>query len=242
MNTPVTGRIHSLESFGAVDGPGVRFIVFLQGCPLKCLYCHNADSWDAKSGEIITSEELTDKIIDYKNFIEKGGVTFSGGEPLLQYEFVLDTIKRCKEINLHTAIDTSGSIPLGKVKDTIDACDLLLLDIKSFDSELCKKITGMDNTNALAILDYCEKTGKAVWIRHVCVPNLTLDQEKLTKLADYLRNFDCIEKVELLPFHKMGEYKWEELNRHYELTDTPSPTKEEMEMAKDIFKKRGLPL
>ncbi len=242
MNNPISGQIHSIETFGAVDGPGVRFVVFLQGCPLKCLFCHNPDSWDTKSGKTMTSEKLTDTIKQYRNFIKRGGVTFSGGEPLLQHEFVLDTIKRCKAYGIHTAIDTSGAMPLDAVKETIDASDMLLLDIKSLDDDLCKKITGMSNRNALAILDYCEMTHKPVWIRHVMVPGLTLVENKLEELAKYLKDFKCIEKVELLPFHKMGEYKWEQLKRHYELKDTPSPSKQEIAMAKEIFKKYNLPL
>lgn len=240
MTKSIIGRIHSIETFGAVDGPGIRFVVFMQGCPLKCLYCHNPDSWDATKGKTMTSEELINTIKQYKNYIKNGGVTFSGGEPLLQHEFVLDTIRRCKALGIHTVIDTSGSVPLSVVKETIDESDMLLLDIKALDDELCIKLSGKSNKNCLEILDYCEKIHKLVWIRHVIVPNLTLKKDELEKLADYLTKFTCVEKFELLPFHKMGEFKWQELGMKYELFDTPAPTTLEISDATKIFTDKNI--
>lgn len=242
MEQSVQGRIHSVETFGAVDGPGVRFVVFFQGCPLRCKFCHNPDTWNPAEGKPVTAKELAGQIASYKNFIKDGGVTLSGGEPLLQPEFATALLLECKRLGLHTALDTSGGVPLSAAKPPVDAADLILLDIKDIDKEDCRALTGQDNQNALALLRYCQQTGKPVWIRHVMVPGLTLNPDKLTRLSAFLSGFSCIQKVELLPFHKMGEYKWEQLGRPYSLTDTPVPAPEEVALAKEIFRKQGLPL
>lgn len=242
MQEPITGRIHSIETFGAVDGPGIRYVLFVQGCPLNCLYCHNPDSWDETQGKVVTSEEIAKDIKSYKNYIKKGGVTISGGEPLVQPEFVIDVINRCKAMGLHTAVDTAGSFALQISKPVIDACDMLLLDIKALDNDVCKELTGKFNDNTIATLNYCEKIQKPVWIRHVLVPNITLIPEKLERLSDFLEPYKCIQNIELLPFHKMGEFKWAELGKEYKLTDTPIPTKEEIQQAKEIFQSRNLPI
>lgn len=242
MEQSVQGRIHSVETFGAVDGPGVRFVVFFQGCPLRCKFCHNPDTWNPAEGKPVTAKELAGQIASYKNFIKDGGVTLSGGEPLLQPEFATALLLECKRLGLHTALDTSGGVPLSAAKPPVDAADLILLDIKDIDQEDCRALTGQDNQNALALLRYCQQTGKPVWIRHVMVPGLTLKRDKLSRLAAFLSGFSCIQKVELLPFHKMGEYKWEQLGRPYSLTDTPVPEPEEVALAKEIFRKQGLPL
>ncbi|HIZ55901.1 MAG TPA: pyruvate formate lyase-activating protein [Firmicutes bacterium] len=242
MAESITGRIHSLESFGAVDGPGVRFVVFMQGCPLRCRFCHNPDTWATRDGEEISAAALVQKILGYKNFIKKGGVTLSGGEPLLQPAFAAEVLRLCRENGLHTAVDTSGCIPLKTAKPVIDAADMLLLDIKDIDTEDAKNLTGRGNEEALEILRYCEQIGRRVWIRHVLLPGYTLQAEKLERLAAFLSGFTCIEKVELLPFHKMGEYKWEELGEAYTLADTPVPTLEEVEAAREIIRRHGLSL
>ncbi|NLJ31213.1 MAG: pyruvate formate lyase-activating protein [Clostridiales bacterium] len=236
----VPGRIHSIESFGALDGPGIRYVLFLQGCSLRCLYCHNPDTWDPADGKPADSDEIMKDILSYRSFIRSGGVTLSGGEPLLQPEFAREILLRCREAGIHTAIDTAGSVPLSVSAPVIDAADLLLLDIKSFDDALCRELTGRSNENTLRTLEYCEKTRKPVWLRHVLVPGWTLKRELLEPLADYLSRFPCVELVELLPFHKMGEYKWRELKLPYRLTDTPVPAHEELEAAKAIFTGRGL--
>ncbi len=238
----VMGRIHSMESFGTVDGPGIRFVLFLQGCPLNCIYCHNPDTLSCTDGELKSSKEVFEYIMRFRGFIQTGGVTLSGGEPLRQHDFCRDLMQRFKRFNIHTAIDTSGIMPLDTVKDCIDLADMLLLDIKAIDSDLCKKITGAGNEHALATLSYCEETGKPVWIRHVVVPGYTLDEKQLTRLADYIKPYKCIERTELLPFHKMGEFKWEELGKNYTLKDTREPTAEEMQAAKKIFSDRGIPV
>lgn len=236
----IPGRIHSIESFGTLDGPGIRYVLFLQGCGLRCLYCHNPDTWDVCAGKPVDSDEIMRDILSYRNFIRTGGVTLSGGEPLLQPEFAREIFLRCREEGIHTALDTAGSVPLARSVPVIDAADLLLLDIKSFDDAVCRELTGRSNANTLRTLEYCETTRKPVWLRHVLVPGWTLKPELLNPLADYLARFSCIELVELLPFHKMGEFKWRELQRDYRLGDTPVPTAEALREAKEIFTGRGL--
>lgn len=236
------GRLHSVETFGALDGPGIRYILFLQGCPLRCQYCHNPDTWDHSAGKTISSQEAFQDILRYRNFIASGGVTLSGGEPLLQPDFCRQVIDLCYQEGIHCAIDTSGSIPLSSCKSAVDAADLLLLDIKALDINLCKELTGQDNRNELELLSYCEITGKDVWIRHVLVPGKTLEKESLEKTAAFLSHYSCVKKVDLLPFHKMGEYKWEAMGMVSPLSDCRVPTSEEISMAKEIFQKAGLPL
>lgn len=235
-------RIHSIETFGALDGPGIRYVLFMQGCPLRCMYCHNPDTWHPNGGRLITLSETFDDILRYRNFIAGGGVTLSGGEPLLQPDFCEALLDFCHENHIHTAIDTAGSLPLSACRKAVDTANLILLDIKALDNELHRKITGRGNENCLALLRHREETGKPVWIRHVLVPGLTLNEPLLEELAAFLAGFKCIQKVELLPFHKMGEYKWEELNAAYSLKDTPVPTAEEVKRAREIFLSHGLKL
>ncbi len=236
----VLGRIHSVESFGTLDGPGIRYVLFLQGCGFRCKYCHNPDTWQMGGGKLTDSDDVMADILTYRNFIRSGGVTLSGGEPLLQPEFALDILKKCAEKGIHTALDTAGAVPLAVSKSVLDASDLILLDIKALDDELCKQLTGRSNKDTLATLAYCEAHHKPVWLRHVLVPGYTLDKMLLERLADYLTHFSCIEQVELLPFHKMGEYKWKELRLPYALSDTQPPDKEELQMARSVFEARNL--
>lgn len=238
----IIGKIHSFETFGAVDGPGIRFVVFMQGCPLRCLYCHNPDTWDLSGGTDYTADTLVRKILEYKSFLSKGGVTFSGGEPMLQAEFVSKAATLLKEQGVHIAIDTSGSIPIRKCSHAIDIADLILLDIKDIDKDGCYTLTGQDNKNAFALLDYCEDIKKPVWIRHVLLKDYTLAEEKLRRLCERLKAYSCIEKVELLPFHKMGEFKWESLGEDYRLKETLPPSPEEIVYAKEIVKEYALPI
>jgi len=226
----VTGNIHSLETFGTVDGPGVRFVVFFQGCPLRCEFCHNPDTWLAGLGTQMSSDELISRITPYKPFYHDGGVTLSGGEPLLQHRFALELITKLKSQGLHTAIDTAGVIPLEACSAAIDAADLILLDFKPEMPEILER--------EKQYLEYCQSQNKPVWIRHVIIPGLTLNYDHLAELAKYLTTFSCIKKVELLPFHKLGEYKWENLN--YTLSATRPPTPDEMMQAKEIFISQGL--
>ena len=236
------GKIHSIETFGAVDGPGIRYVIFVQGCPLRCLFCHNPDSWNLKDGKTVCSEDLVKKILEYKNFIQKGGVTISGGEPLFQPEFVSDILDLCRKNNLHTALDTAGSVPIEISKPVIDKADMLLLDIKALGNEMCRTITGLSNKNTLDTLNYTREVNKPIWIRHVLLPGYSFTADQLEELAEFLTAYPNIEKVELLPFHKMGEYKWEELGLPYKLYDAQPPSSEEYEKAVEIFRKHNLPV
>ena len=181
------GKIHSLESFGTVDGPGIRFVVFLQGCPMRCLFCHNPDTWDinAKTQYNLTPEQLFEEVCKYKNFIKKGGVTLTGGEPLVQVDFVEDFFKICKQNNIHTALDTSGVIFSEKVVNVLNYTDLVLLDIKTIDDDFHKIYTGHTRENNKKFLDFLQQINKPTWIRHVVVPTITDDDNKLTILANY---------------------------------------------------------
>ncbi len=238
--TDVKGWVHSVESFGTLDGPGIRYILFLQGCLLNCLYCHNPDSRLSDCGKAMSVGEVIKDISTYLSFIKKGGVTLSGGEPLLQSEFALALIEECQALGLHTAVDTCGAVALEQSRKVLQAADLILLDIKAIDNKICRELTGLDNRNTLATLEYCEAHHKAVWIRHVLVPGYTLEDRQLNDLADYILHFACIKKVELLPYHNMGEYKWEALGIPYALAGVEPPSDEEVEHAKQIFRRRRL--
>ena len=230
-----SGNIHSFESFGAVDGPGIRFVVFFQGCPLRCRYCHNPDSWDT-GGTLYTSDEVVKKILPYRRFYRSGGgVTLSGGEPLLQSAFAAELLGKLHAAGLHTAIDTSGAVLLSRCRSAVDNADLLLLDIKSVDPEMSEDITGRRSCleHEQALLAYCEAKHIPVWIRHVVVPGLTADAQQLRALGEYLRQFSCIEKIEPLPFHKLGEHKWPP--SLYTLGETEAPTGAQMAQAKQLL-------
>ena len=234
------GLVHSIETLGAADGPGLRYILFLRGCPLRCAYCHNPDTWDMQGGSKMTEWEMFNDIMEYKHFLKRGGVTISGGEPLMQWQFCYRLTKLLHEEDISVAIDTSGAIALKHCQPLIDEIDLILLDIKAMDTELCRKLTGEGNEHALEILDYCEKIGKPVWIRHVVVPGLTLEEKNLSSMAEHIKKYSCIQRVDLLAFHHMAQYKWDDLKLNYTLKDTPTPTKEEMQWAADIFAKKGI--
>ena len=232
------GRIHSEESFGTLDGPGVRYVVFMQGCPNKCIYCHNPDTWSCSGGKAVTVDELMERITSCRNFIKSGGVTLSGGEPAMQKEFVLEVLKRCRQENLHTALDTSAALPLNSCRELIDEADLILLDIKGVDEAGSARLAGNSHChkNALEILEHCQQTGKPVWIRHVLLRDLTCTEENLEKLAALLKPYrSIINKVELLPFHTMGFFKWDELNMVNPLADSAAVTPAEKARAEQIF-------
>lgn len=237
----VLGRIHSLESFGTVDGPGIRFVVFLQGCPLRCRFCHNPDTWDVHRGTEYTSEQLFNEIIKYKSYMDfsGGGVTFTGGEPLLQAEFVLDVCKMLKEQGISIAIDTSGFIWNDTVQEVLEYTDLVLLDIKNYDPIVYKEVTGVPLDPTLKLLDYLRERKINTWIRYVLVPGLTDNLDSVRKLSVYLDGFPNVGKIELLPFHKMGEYKWKELGLTYTLSDTKEPEKALIVEVKEILEANG---
>ncbi len=236
----VLGRIHSVESFGTLDGPGIRYVLFLQGCPMRCLYCHNPDSWHVERGQEIGSVDVVNDIIRYKSFIASGGVTLSGGEPLMQPEFAASILEGCHEHGLHTALDTSGAVSLLACRPAVELADLVLLDIKAAEDSLFRQITGRSMDNTLDLLDACQRMHKPVWIRHVLVPGLTLDNAQLHQLGQLLKPYTCIERVELLPFHKMGEYKWEALGETYTLETTQPPEPEQVEHARELLRGFGL--
>jgi pyruvate formate lyase activating enzyme len=238
----VTGRIHSIETFGTVDGPGIRHVVFLQGCALRCKFCHNPDTWNTGCGSEADSEDVVRQMLSYKSFIRGGGITISGGEPLLQPAFTRDICERAKAEGIHTAIDTAGSVPLEQSREVLECADLVLLDIKSIDDKQSWRLTGRGNTETLATLDYLGHIGKPVWIRHVLLPGWTLEESLLGRLADHIAPYRCIEQVELLPFHKMGEFKWKELGYQYTLLGTREPSDDEVAMASRIMRDHGLPL
>ncbi|MDR2879810.1 MAG: pyruvate formate lyase-activating protein [Fusobacteriales bacterium] len=235
------GYIHSFESFGTKDGPGIRFVLFLQGCPLRCLYCHNVDTWDLKNKKyMLTPKETMDEISKVRGFIKSGGVTVSGGEPLLQPEFILELFKLCRKEKIHTAIDTSGYLLNGRIKEVLDLTDLVLLDIKHINPDKYQALTSVELKPTLEFMEYLSKINKPVWIRYVLVPGYTDNEKDLKAWAKYVSNFKNLERVDILPFHQMASYKWEGLGRSYELRDIPAPSKEDIERAEDIFKSFGL--
>lgn len=238
----IKARVHSIETFGAVDGPGIRFVLFLQGCFLRCLYCHNPDSWDPHAGQELSLKHIIKNILVYKKFYKKGGVTISGGEPLLQHEFLFELLCALEALEIHSAIDTNGFIDLRVAQKCIERASMLLLDIKEVDEESCVNLTGEGLKNALETLEFCEKIKKCVWIRFVCVPGYTLKDEKIHALARLLRGHSCVEKVQLIAFHQLGSYKYRALNLPYRLESTPTPTPEAMAAANEILKSYGLPL
>ncbi len=237
-----TGYIHSVETFGTVDGPGIRYIIFTSGCKLRCQYCHNPDTWKMKDGKETTSSELVKDIIRYKTYMTStgGGVTISGGEPLLQPEFILSLINELHENGLEVAIDTCGFPKIEDVKHVVDAADLILLDIKSYIPETYKQVTKQDIQPTLAFAEYLQKTNKRTWLRFVYVPGLTDAPENIEGLAKYISTMQNIELVEVLPFHKFGEHKWAEMGLDYQLANTEEPSKEQTEQVRNIFRKYGL--
>ncbi len=232
------GKIHSIESFGTVDGPGIRFVIFMQGCTLKCKYCHNRDTWSTKAGTSISVEELVKEILNYKSYMDNsgGGVTVSGGEPLLQTEFVTELFKQLKSLGIHTALDTAGSLPISnKIKELLKYTDLVLLDIKHIDDSKSVKLTGFSNKNNLDFAKYLSNSQIPVWIRQVLIPGYTDDKLDLQKLKNFIDTLDNVEKVELLPYHDLGKFKWEELGDKYELENVNPPSFEDIKKAEQIL-------
>ena len=235
--TMIIGKIHSLESFGTVDGPGIRFVTFMQGCPLRCQYCHNPDTWDVNAEVKYkwTPQQLLDEVLRYKSFIKSGGVTLTGGEPLLQADFCREFFRLCREVGIHTAIDTSGAVMNERTLAVLDYTDLVLLDIKALHQEHCKKVCGADGKNALRLLDELERRGIETWVRHVVVPGLTDDDQQLDELYEYVSRYQVVTKIEWLPYHTMGAFKYKELGLDYPL-DGVEPLS--AERIRDIKRKR----
>ena len=236
-----TGYVHSLESFGLVDGPGVRFVVFLSGCAMRCKFCHNPDTWSF-NGQEWSADELFKKALRYKSYWkDNGGITVSGGEPLLQTDFVCELFSLAKEHSISTVIDTSGQ-PfctdeewLKKFKRLMSVTDLVILDIKSMDEKRHIEITGHTNSNILQMAQYLSDNGHKMWLRHVLVPSLTDDADDLEKLRKFAGNLKTVKRVEILPYHTLGVSKWENLKMDYPLKGVPTPTAEEIKKAEKIL-------
>ena len=237
----MNGYIHSTESFGTVDGPGVRFVVFMQGCPMRCLYCHNPDTWAAGRGEQRSAQSLIDEYMSLKEFLKNGGITVTGGEPLLQMDFVTELFTLAKQHGIHTCIDTSGITfdpnDTAKLDKLLPLTDLFMLDIKHIDPERHKALTGQDNKNILAFAEYLAKNNKEMWIRHVLVPNVTDDEYYLHKLGEFIGGLKTLKALDVLPYHTMAKAKYESLGIPYPLGDIPPATKEQALKARDIIMK-----
>lgn len=238
----MSGRIHSLESFGTVDGPGVRFVVFVQGCPMRCAYCHNPDTWEMNAGTVM---EAGDIIADYKRnegFYKGGGITVTGGEPLMQLDFLYELFSLAKEENIHTCIDTSGiafnpdnAAWMEKLNKVLALTDLVMLDIKHIDPVKHKELTAQPNDKILAFAEYLSEQGKDIWIRHVVVPGITDDDKYLYQLGYFVGGLKTLKALDVLPYHDMGKVKYEKLGMDYKLKDVPPMDKTKVVEKKEII-------
>lgn len=238
----IRGQVHSLESFGLVDGPGVRFVVFLQGCRMRCQYCHNPETWALSGGEEYTPEKLLKRVIRYRRYWgEKGGITVSGGEPLLQLDFVTEFFTLAKKHGIHTALDTAGN-PFteeepffGGFQKLMQVTDLVILDFKEMDSKRHKELTGWDNDNILSMARHVSESGTDLWLRHVLVPGLTDQEKDLQELKRFAESLETLKRLEVLPYHTMGLFKWKKLGIPYPLEGVPTPTEEEVARAERLL-------
>ena len=236
------GWVHSTETFGTADGPGIRYVLFLSGCPMRCQYCHNPDTWTTKDADWQTADEVLKKALRYKNYWgEKGGITVSGGEPLLQIDFLIELFRKAKKNGVHTTLDTSGN-PFtreepyfSKFNELMKYTDLLLLDIKLIDDKAHRELTGCTNENILDLARYLDEIGKPVWIRHVLVPERSDYDEYLIRLDEFLHSLHNVQRVEVLPYHTLGVFKWETLGIPYKLEGINPPTKERVENANKLL-------
>ena len=242
MNNPIIGHVHSMETFGLVDGPGVRFVLFMQGCRMRCKYCHNPETWAMEGGEEWKPEDIFKHMYRYKNYWGKnGGITISGGEPLLQIDFVTEVFKLAKAKGVHTTLDTAGN-PFtmeepffSKFQELIKYTDLVMLDFKEYDPEKHKKLTGVDNANIVQMARFLSDNGVDLWIRHVLVPGLTDDEQGLKDMNALIKELKTVKRVEILPYHTLGLFKWQNLGIKYPLDGVPSPTKEEVARANELL-------
>lgn len=233
------GFVHSTESFGTVDGPGIRFVVFLQGCPMRCQYCHNPDTWKPCTGEKRTVESLLEEYDGLKEFLKSGGLTVTGGEPLMQMEFVTELFREAKKRGIHTCVDTSGIFyresNRAEYDELMKYTDLVMLDIKHIDDEEHKKLTAQSNKHILEFAEYLRDIGKDVWIRHVVVPGITLKEKPLHDLGYFLGGLTNLKALDVLPYHTMGIVKYEQLGMEYPLEGVDPATKEQAVWAKNII-------
>ena len=238
----VKGLVHSTESFGAVDGPGIRFLIFLKGCNMRCKYCHNADTWSFDGAEECYADELLDRAERYRSYWRgKGGITVSGGEPLLQTDFVTDLFRKAHQRGINTVLDTSAQ-PFTrdepffeKFQELMTYTDLVMLDIKHIDPQKHKDLTGHDNTNILDAAEYLSEIGTPVWIRHVLVPGITDNDEDLASTRKFIDTLSNVKKVEVLPYHTLGAAKWQKLGLIYPLEGVEPPSEERIMNAKNIL-------
>ena len=241
------GLVHSTESFASVDGPGVRYLIFLQGCPMRCRFCHNPDTWQtapekAPSSSFHTADELIQKALRFRSYWgADGGITVSGGEPLLQMDFLLELFQKAKSLNIHTCLDTSGA-PFThedpfytRFLEVMKYTDLVLLDLKMMDRAGHLYLTGRNNTNILDMARLLDELHVPVWIRHVLVPGVTDDKQDLRDMAAFIRSLQNVKRVEVLPYHTLGTYKWKELGLSYSLENVNPPSSEEVKKAKEIL-------
>ncbi|CEG27482.1 pyruvate formate-lyase-activating protein [Bacillus sp. B-jedd] len=245
----MNGNIHSIETFGTVDGPGIRYVIFTQGCLLRCQFCHNADTWEIGSGKQMAVDEIMDDLRSYLPFIESsgGGITVSGGEPLLQVPFLLELFKECKKAGIHTAIDSSGGCFssaahfLAQLDELMEYTDLVLLDIKHIDRKKHIGLTGMANDHILEFAKYLSNRNVPIWLRHVLVPGITDDADDLLRMGEFIGTLKNVHKVEILPYHKLGVYKWEALGLEYPLKDIEPPSEEKAQEAYEYITKQWQP-
>lgn len=235
----LTGHVHSIETCGTVDGPGIRFIIFLQGCLMRCKYCHNRDTWDTEGGKLTSVDELMTDLVQYRNYMEAsgGGVTVSGGEAMLQPEFVKEIFAACKREGIHTCLDTNGFVRRldNTVKDVLDVADLVLLDIKQMDNDKHIDLTHVSNKYTLEFANYLSEQNQAVYLRYVVLPGYTDDDEDIHSLGKFIEPMKNIEKIELLPYHELGKHKWTAMGEIYPLDGVNPPPRETMEKAKNIL-------
>ena len=230
------GKIHSFQSLGTVDGPGVRSVIFMQGCPLRCVCCHNPDTWDISGGESVTSDELVEKVLRYRSYYGKlGGVTVSGGEPLIQADFVCELFQKLKQEGINTCLDTSGVLLNDSVKTLLDHTDIVLLDYKYTNAEDYLRYTKCDMAKPHAFLEYLNERQINTWIRHVVIPTLNDFDESFQRLAEIKNEFSCVSKVELLPFRKLCLEKYQSLNINFPLADVPEPSQDHINSISEKF-------
>ncbi len=237
----MNGYIHSIESFGTVDGPGIRFVIFFQGCPMRCLYCHNPDSWKPKQGQIMSTDELLAKYERNKEFTKNGGITATGGEPMLQMAFLTELFTKAKAKGIHTCLDTSGVCftpeHTAEAEQLAAVTDLVMLDIKHIDDDMHRKLTGHSNRNILAFAEFLSEKGVPLWIRHVVVPGWTDDAEEQRRLGHFIGGLRTLKALDVLPYHDMGKGKYEALGMAYPLADTPPLPQEEAARAREEIMK-----
>ena len=238
----VKGRIHSIESCGTVDGPGIRYVIFFQGCPMRCQYCHNPDTWNTEAGKVMTVDEVLEGFYSNTSFYHSGGVTVTGGEPMLQMEFLIAIFKDLKAHGIHTCLDTSGVIYANRspefkrqLEELLQLTDLVMLDIKHIRSDKHKELTGFNNEEILAFAKYLDRKAIPIWVRHVLVPGITFYKEYLEELGEFMGSLNNVKALDVLPYHSMGVAKYEELNIEYPLRGVPDGTKQEAQAARETI-------